>query len=141
VDLAVLLWIASKTGWELALGLVIVPAVVGAWLIRREGLRCWRAVDRDIAQGQIPADPLLDGLLVLVAGALMITPGVLTDTVGIALLIPPVRRLVKRWLVRWIRARLIVTRVGERWSSPSRDDGVIDVEHRPPEEGEKESEG
>ena len=68
-----------------------------------------------MAAGQIPGDPLMDGLMILVAGALLVTPGVLTDLVGFALLTPPFRRVVKGWLKRRFQARIDLMSPGNAW--------------------------
>ncbi|NLE39269.1 MAG: FxsA family protein, partial [Pirellulaceae bacterium] len=99
---------------------------IGASLARREGLRCWVTAQRRLAQGELPADSLLDGLLVLVAGLFLVTPGVLTDLAGFALLIPEFRRVVRRWLAARFRARLLPTR-GPDSPGDSRHDEIIDV--------------
>ena len=127
VELALLLAIAQHTDWQFALGLVILTGVVGAWLARREGLRCWRAVHERLHAGQLPTDSLLDGLLILVAGALLITPGIITDLVGFFLLVQPCRRLMKRWLMRRFQVHWIVSPPGESDSARYSRDEVIDV--------------
>lgn len=136
-ELWLLVWVAQRTNWAAALGMILLPAILGSWLARHEGLRCLRAVQEQIAQGELPTDSLLDGLLILVAGALLITPGLLTDAAGLLLLIPPLRRLVRRYLVRRIRARIVVTSMhsnADGWDGHHRvlDARVIDVEHRDP---------
>ncbi|MBN2216509.1 MAG: FxsA family protein, partial [Pirellulales bacterium] len=79
VELALLFWIAERTSWWATIGLVVVTGVVGAALARHEGLRCLQAARRKLAQGELPTDSLLDGPMILIAGTLLITPGVLTD--------------------------------------------------------------
>jgi len=106
VELWLLLVLADLTDWRYALGLVLVTGIAGAALARYEGLRCWQQVHRQMAAGQLPADPLLEAMMILVAGALLVTPGMLTDLVGFALLFPPSRRMVVRWLKSRIRVRL-----------------------------------
>ena len=108
VELALLFWISQHTGWLFTLGLVIVTGVVGASLARHEGLRCWLEVQRQLAEGKLPAEPLLDALMILVAGAVLITPGVLTDLAGFALLVPPIRAQVRRYLTARFRAHVVV---------------------------------
>ncbi len=130
VELALLLWMAQYTGWLFTLALVIVTGAVGASLARREGLRCLLRAQEQLERGEIPADSLLDGLLILVAGAVLITPGVLTDAAGFALLIPPIRRVVRRYLVARIKARLVTLRPRGGAQGAAGDD-VIDVEHGP----------
>jgi UPF0716 protein FxsA len=114
VELWLLVGIAHRTSIWFTLVLVLGTGFLGAALARREGLRCWHAARRQVARGELPTDSLLDGLMVLVAGALLIAPGVLTDLAGLALLMPRIRSVVRRYLVRWYRARMIVTGPGWR---------------------------
>ncbi len=91
-ELAILIQIGGLIGLGPTLGLVIGTGAAGAWLARREGLRSWRAVQSELAQGRLPAEELVHGLLVLLAGVVLLTPGVLTDLLGLALLVRPLRR-------------------------------------------------
>ena len=80
--------------------LVVLTGVTGAWLARLEGLRTlWRLRD-DLAQGRLPGQALMDGMSILVGGALLLTPGILTDFVGFSLLLPPTRRAIQRRVTR-----------------------------------------
>ncbi len=127
VELALLVWLADKTSWLFTLWLVIFTGVLGAWLARREGLRCWREIQERTARGELPTDSLLEGLMILVAGAVLVTPGVLTDLLGFALLIPPFRRAIRRWLAGRIRARMTLQHP-EIWPTSPEQDRIIDVE-------------
>ncbi len=135
VELALLIWISQYTGLLFTIGLVILTGVVGAWLAREQGLRCWLEVQRQLSRGELPAEPLLDGLMILVAAAVLITPGVLTDAAGFALLVPPIRRMVRRYLTERFRARITVQPIPGFGESQAEGDDVIDVEHRPSDEG------
>ena len=126
VEVILLVWIAQHTNWMVTVALIFLPGLLGAWLARREGLRCLREVRRQVLQGEVPSGTLLDGLLILLAGALMITPGVLTDLAGFALLIPPVRGGVRRWLTGWLRARIVTVASGPR-QAPEAYAKIIDV--------------
>jgi UPF0716 protein FxsA len=108
VELALLLTMGKLTSVWFTLAFVIVTGLVGAALLRIQGLAAWRRVQRDLAEGRMPADSLLDGLMIVLAAVLLITPGVLTDFVGITLLVPWCRRLYRFLLARWFRARLHV---------------------------------
>lgn len=104
VELWLLLRIGAWLGPWPTVGLVILTGVVGASLARREGAHAWSAVRDEVAAGRLPGRRLLEALLVLVAGIVLVTPGVLTDAVGLALLVRPVRaRLVKRLEARYRR--------------------------------------
>jgi len=72
VELALLLWIGSLTGLRFTLLLVLLTGIIGAGLARHQGLRCWLRVQQQLSAGQLPADPLVDGLMILVAGALLV---------------------------------------------------------------------
>jgi len=143
VELVLLLILADKTSWQFTVALVLFTGVVGAALARHEGLRCLRRVRQKLAAGELPGDALLDGLMILLAGALLITPGVLTDLVGFALLLPPFRRVVKRRLARRLRARIRVSFSSNGWpdDQPTVRDRIIDtrVIDAPPEEPDKNS--
>jgi UPF0716 protein FxsA len=108
VELALLFRIAQWTNWWVTILLVIGSGAAGVWVARHEGLRCWTDARRKMARGELPTDSLFDGLLILLAGGLLIVPGVLTDAAGIALLIPPVRRWVRRRVADHFRARFVV---------------------------------
>ena len=100
-ELYLLLQIAARTSLTFTFVLVLVTGIVGAMLARRQGLG-WR-LQAELQSGQVPTTLLLDGLMIFVAGALLITPGVLTDVVGFSFLVPPIRaRLRER-----IKARLM----------------------------------
>lgn len=81
-------------GWE-TIGLLILVSLLGAFLVRREGFSILARIQGSLAAGELPTNPLVDGLLVLLAGALMLTPGFITDAVGLVLLIPPTRAIVR----------------------------------------------
>jgi len=108
VELVLLLVVADHTSWQFTLGLVLLTGIVGATLARWQGTRCVQRIRGEMSAGQLPGDSLLDGLMILVAGALLVTPGVLTDLVGFSLLIPLPRRWLKGWLRRGFAARLHV---------------------------------
>lgn len=105
VELTLLLTLGKYTSISFTLGFVIVTGILGAVLLRYQGLFAWRNVQKDLREGRMPTDSLLDGLMIVIAAVLLITPGVLTDLVGITLLIPPCRRLYRILLARWFRAR------------------------------------
>jgi len=96
VEIYLLVQVGERIGALPTVGLVIFTAVLGVWLLRRQGLATLTQVQLAMAQGQLPAIPLLEGLLLLVAGALLLTPGFFTDTFGFLLMIPPLRRALAR---------------------------------------------
>jgi UPF0716 protein FxsA len=126
VEVVILVKIAQATEWWVPILLVIATGIIGAALARWQG---WQALERiraDAREGRMPASAIIDGVLILVAGILLVTPGILTDLIGFALLIPPLRSLVKRGVAAWIR-RNVEVRVsrthGEFWHDADRTAG------------------
>ena len=100
IELYVFLQVADSIGFLATLGWMVLVAVVGTWLVKREGLSALRRANANVAQGQIPANELIDGLLILFAGALLLTPGFLSDALALALVFPPTRIAVRSVLRR-----------------------------------------
>ena len=90
-EMAAFLWVGSKIGFGWALGIALFTAVLGAILVKREGLATLSRVKAKMNTGQLPGRELSDGAAILVSGAFLISPGFITDTVGFLLLIPAVR--------------------------------------------------
>lgn len=93
VELALLIRVGRWIGALPTVGLVAATGLAGAWLARRESTRSWRAVRERLAAGRVPGEELLHTLFIVLAGALLVTPGVLTDVVGLLALVRPVREL------------------------------------------------
>ena len=89
--------------------LLVAVSLVGAWLVRRSGLGVLRQIQERLSRGEIPGRELVDGLLILVGGLLMLTPGFLTDAVGLLLLIPPTRLALRALLIRRYSKRLRIS--------------------------------
>lgn len=127
------LWLLIRVGQHIGAGptvlLVVGTGVVGAALARREGLRVLGRIQAELNAGRLPADRMIDALLVLVAGILLVTPGILTDIVGFILLIAPLRRPVRSFLKKQFRAGLHVTHFDTMHVSFPND--LIDTEARP----------
>lgn len=98
LELAVLFKVNDSFGLVNTLALVIFTGVAGAFLAKAQGIMVMTRAHRDLAQGRLPAPHLMDGVMILVAGVLLITPGLITDTVGFLLLVPAVRRAIRAWL-------------------------------------------
>lgn len=131
VDLWVLVQIGRAVGFWTAVALVIATGFAGAWLAKAEGFRVLREWQGALAGGRLPEEGVLSGVLVLAGGLLLVTPGVLTDAAGLALLFPPTRRLAAAGARRWLRRRIaegrvhVVTYGGEGRFGPA--DREIDV--------------
>ena len=102
IELALLIKIGQYIGVAYTLGVVIFTGVTGAYLAKMQGLITLRRIQGDVNQGIMPADKLLDGVLILCSGILLLTPGFITDIIGFMGLTPLTRDLFKRWLKRKI---------------------------------------
>lgn len=103
VELAVILQVARTAGVVVTLLALVAVSVVGSWLVRREGLEVWRRFRSQVRVGVVPGREIADGAMVMFAGALLLTPGFVTDVLGLLLLVPSVRRVVRATLL----ARLV----------------------------------
>ena len=91
LELFVIVQVAGGLGAGQTILLLVVVSIVGAWMVRRSGLGVLNQIRTRVAQGEIPGNELVDGLLILLAGAFMLTPGFLTDAAGLIMLFPPTR--------------------------------------------------
>lgn len=130
-EIYVILQVGDALGGWYTLALIIAMAVAGAWLARWQGAAALRELQNAMATGQAVGRTLVSSVLVLAAAVLMITPGFITDGIGLALLLPPVRALVAGRATRWVEARTVVMGPGPRWHRDDRDEppppGVIDI--------------
>jgi UPF0716 protein FxsA len=99
-ELYILIKIGGHIGGFNTVLLVIMTAVLGGWLARLQGLRTLQQIQSSLSRGQIPAEELIDGVLILTGGILLVTPGVLTDLFALILLFSYTRTYFKRWLRR-----------------------------------------
>ncbi|MHC5033978.1 MAG: FxsA family protein [Planctomycetota bacterium] len=131
VPIVELVLLVKLTQWwdslTLTIGIIIGTGLLGAVLARSEGLRVVRRMHDQLARAELPADSLIDGVMILVAAALLLTPGLLTDACGFLLLIPPSRAVVRRVLKAWMKSRFQIHRMGIGYGG---DFGPI--EHEPP---------
>ncbi len=105
IEIALFIQVGGAIGLWPTLGIVVLTAILGTWLVRRQGLMAIGQLRRSFSRLDDPTEPLVHGAMILVAGALLLTPGFFTDAVGLALLVPAVRSAV----FRHVRARVIVT--------------------------------
>lgn len=106
-------WVAAQVAHHIGVwntvGLLILISMGGAWLLKQQGLVTWHRLQATLARGEMPGREIADGFLVLLGGALLLTPGFVTDAVGTLLLLPPTRSLCKglarRVLGRWAARR------------------------------------
>lgn len=95
VELYLFVAVSSSIGFGAALFWIVAVSVAGAWMVKREGMGALTRANRKVAAGELPTDEVINGILIVIAGALMLTPGFLTDAVGLFLLLPPSRAVVR----------------------------------------------
>lgn len=104
LEIAVFIEVGGRIGLLSTLGMIFATAAVGTALIRFQGLSVIADARGSVARGELPVQALLDGVCLIVAGALLLTPGFVTDLAGGLLLITPIRRLLQGGALRWIAA-------------------------------------
>ena len=142
-ELYLLIRVGEFLGAGPTIAIVLVTGLLGATLARREGARVFRSWQESMANMQMPKDGVLSGVLVLVGGVLLVTPGVITDVLGLSLLFPPTRRFFAKHLKRYVERRFEVRTVqmGQMGGMPpgfgagpfGAADEIIDVEAEPVE--------
>lgn len=124
LELYLLLQLASYIGVLETVAVVVVTGVVGGFVARLQGLNAVRRIQWKLARRQSPSDEITDGALILVGGALLVTPGLITDAIGFFLLLPFTRPVARRYVQRRFRERVDVVRSEYGWSD--RDDEEVE---------------
>jgi UPF0716 protein FxsA len=106
LEVYVLVQVGQQIGALPTIGLLLVMSLLGAYLLRREGARTWRAFRTALGTGRVPAKEVADGALVVFGGALLLTPGFATDLFGLACVLPPTRAVLRRLLTGFVTRRL-----------------------------------
>ena len=106
VELFLLIEIGRIIGTLSTLTVIVCTGILGAFLARRQGIGVLYQIRTEIANGRLPASQLADGIIILLAGAVLITPGVLTDAFGFLCLIPASRKTIKKMLWRWLESAI-----------------------------------
>jgi UPF0716 protein FxsA len=110
-ELYVIIQVGQAFGALNTIALLIIISAVGAWLVKREGMSVFRRFQRQIEAGGVPGKEIADGVMILFAGALLMSPGFLTDLLGIALLLPPVRAVIRGVVMKQAAKRAGVIRI------------------------------
>ena len=117
-ELALIIQVGEQIGVWWTIALLIADSILGAMLMRSQGRIAWRRFNEALQAGRPPAREVLDGVLVIFGGALLLTPGFLSDILGLALLIPPTRAVVRAVLVRRFADRMIASATRVRTPGP-----------------------
>lgn len=115
VELVLLSQLLTHTGLLPTIALVLITGVIGANLAKQQGMQVWKSIHEQMAQGKTPSREILNGVMILVAGALLITPGVLTDICGFLLLVPRLRIKLGVLLARWFKVKTVSTFQSKVW--------------------------
>ncbi len=108
-ELAVIIQVGQAIGVWWTIGLLVADSLLGAWLMRHQGRSAWRRFNATVQSGGVPAREVVDGALVIFGGALLLTPGFITDILGLVLLVPPTRALVRGILARRLTHRMVAS--------------------------------
>ena len=133
IELFLLIEVGKKISWELTVLIIFITAIIGARLTKIQGAQTIRNVQSALRVGEIPHREVLDGLMILVAGAILLTPGFLTDFVGFCLLIPKLRSYLRKFLKNFLKNKMIVRTNADfnqkqTTSNWAKDESVIDAE-------------
>ena len=123
VEIALFISVGGWIGLWPTLGIVVLTAIVGTYLVRQQGIRAIAQLRGSLNELRDPTEPLAHGAMILISGALLLTPGFFTDAVGFALLFPPVRAAAYRWL----RSRVRVQRFEYGTERPPQRPGEPDI--------------
>lgn len=132
LELWLLFQLSGVFGFWTTIAVVLLTGIVGAWLAKMQGLLTMFRIRSEMAAGKLPAEAMGDGVMLLVAGVLLITPGVITDVVGLSLLLPPVRVVVRKALKAWLAKHVKIETNASFWSAnagtdiPPRDGNVVE---------------
>lgn len=136
IEITVIIKVGGLIGAWQTVGLIVLTAAVGTTLVRAQGFQILARAQQSLNQGQFPAAEMVDGMALLVAGVLLLTPGFVTDALGLALVIPPLRRAIATLIWRWALSRGGIHMETQAWGrghtrngpGPAHDEGVIEGE-------------
>jgi UPF0716 protein FxsA len=129
-ELVVIIQVGEAIGVWWTIAILIADAILGSVLMRAQGRAAWRRFTDAMQVGRVPAREVLDGALVMFGGLLLLTPGFITDILGLALLVPPARALVRAVLARRLMKRIVVSMTPPRVQGDDIVDGTaVDVEN------------
>jgi UPF0716 protein FxsA len=127
-EIAVIVQVGEAIGVWWTIALLIADSVLGSLLMRSQGRVAWRRFNAALAEGRAPAREVMDGVLVIFGGALLLTPGFITDVFGLMFLLPPTRAVVRRLLVRRFALRMVASVTGPTVGRRSRPRQGYDVD-------------
>ena len=127
VEIYLLLQLGGIVGIFPTILLVIFTAILGAWLLRQQGFATWKRFQDNLAKGEVPAYEMIEGPILLVGGALLLTPGFFTDALGFACLIPQTRKFFAQYV---LEKHLIRTQNGSPFQQPKSENNALEGEFK-----------
>ena len=100
IELALLIELGRNIGFWWTIAIVILTAIVGTAVLQRQGLQTFARINQELNSGKPPIMPVVEGMFLLIAGTFLLTPGILTDSFGFLLLIPPIRHFIAKWCLK-----------------------------------------
>ena len=119
VEITVMIQIGQLIGVVNTIGLLLLVSLIGAWIVKRQGLGVVARIREQRMAGRLPAAAVFDGALILVAGVLLVIPGFVTDALGLLLLIPPIRAVARRFASRRVMREVEMVR-SKQWTPGER---------------------
>ena len=105
-ELYILIEVGKKIGSLTTIGIIILTGIIGAYLVKGQGFMILKKIQSDLNEGIIPGDSLIQGAIILAGGIFLLTPGFVTDIIGFIFLIPASRRIVKKYLLKWLKGKI-----------------------------------
>ena len=105
-ELYILIEVGKKIGSLTTIGIIILTGILGAYLVKNQGFMILNKIQADLNEEIMPGDSLIQGTIILVGGILLLTPGFVTDCIGFIFLIPVSRKVVKKYLLKWLKGKI-----------------------------------
>lgn len=137
IELYLFLLIGKQIGIFATVATVVITGFLGAWLTKQQGLKTLARYQQTLSEGKLPHTEVIEGIMILAAGAVLLTPGFLTDFIGFSLLIPPVRAWVRERLTNYLKGKIQVAGEAATQARDGTVSGVIEIEAEVVEEREK----
>ena len=106
VELYILIEVGKKIGSLNTIGIIILTGILGAYLVKSQGFMILKKIQNDLNESILPGNSLIQGAIILAGGILLLTPGFITDIIGFIFLIPVSRRMVKKYLLKWLKSKI-----------------------------------
>jgi len=106
VELYILIEVGKRIGSLTTIGIIILTGILGAYLVKSQGFMILKKIQNDLNEGILPGNSLIQGAIILAGGILLLTPGFITDIIGFIFLIPASRKVVEKYLLKWLKGKI-----------------------------------